>query len=170
MFDGVSSVWQGNVCHRCGIAVKKKVCHWCVMARDDLHFRLRIPEALKAKIEASALENHRSMTAEIVDRLETSYEPQYEKDDQIEWLNAYIERQNEEKSALIEALNSQDKILERLNESHKTLMILARSVGEAILTDGDRSDFVKVLAAGLVDMQIDVLSDAENPDDEGELR
>jgi hypothetical protein len=44
------------------------------MARDDLHFRLRIPEALKARIEESAAQNNRSMTAEIVSRLERSYE------------------------------------------------------------------------------------------------
>ncbi len=44
------------------------------MARDDLQFRLRIPEALKAQIEKSAAENNRSMTAEIISRLERSYE------------------------------------------------------------------------------------------------
>lgn len=44
------------------------------MAREDLQFRLRIPEELKAKIEKSAVENNRSMTAEIISRLERSYE------------------------------------------------------------------------------------------------
>lgn len=43
------------------------------MAREDLHFRLRIPEELKAKVEDSALDNHRSMTAEIIARLESSF-------------------------------------------------------------------------------------------------
>jgi len=42
------------------------------MAREDLHFRLRIPEELKNKIEAAAVEHRRSMTAEIVSRLEES--------------------------------------------------------------------------------------------------
>ncbi|MEO9336986.1 Arc family DNA-binding protein [Mesorhizobium sp. SB112] len=42
------------------------------MAREDLHFRLRIPEDLKKRIEAIADFNGRSMTAEIVARLETS--------------------------------------------------------------------------------------------------
>lgn len=40
------------------------------MPRDDLHFRLRIPADLKASIEASAKANNRSMTAEIVNRLQ----------------------------------------------------------------------------------------------------
>ena len=42
------------------------------MGREDLHFRLRIPEALKSQIEIAAQENRRSMTAEIVARLEQS--------------------------------------------------------------------------------------------------
>ncbi|TCN30306.1 Arc family DNA-binding protein [Sinorhizobium americanum] len=45
------------------------------MAREDLHFRLRIPEGLKNRIEDAAAENNRSMTAEIIDRLETSFAP-----------------------------------------------------------------------------------------------
>lgn len=44
------------------------------MAREDLHFRLRIPEDLKARIEASATLNKRSMTAEIIARLEQSFD------------------------------------------------------------------------------------------------
>lgn len=43
------------------------------MAREDLHFRLRIPEDLKNKVEEAASLNRRSMTAEIVDRLEKSF-------------------------------------------------------------------------------------------------
>lgn len=61
------------VCHTCGIAVKTKVGHSCGMARDDLHFRLRIPEALKNRVEKAAKSNHRSMTAEIVAALEERY-------------------------------------------------------------------------------------------------
>lgn len=43
------------------------------MAREDLHFRLRIPEDVKRLVEAAAAENHRSMTAEIVARLQSSF-------------------------------------------------------------------------------------------------
>ena len=53
--------------------VKQYVRHWCGMGRDDLHFRLRIPEGLKGKIEKAAEENRRSMTAEIVARLEDTF-------------------------------------------------------------------------------------------------
>lgn len=43
------------------------------MAREDPHFRLRIPEDLKQRIEAVAQTNRRSMTAEIVERLRDSF-------------------------------------------------------------------------------------------------
>lgn len=44
------------------------------MAREDPHFRLRIPEGLLEKVQAAASEHKRSATAEIVDRLERSFE------------------------------------------------------------------------------------------------
>jgi len=42
----------------------------CVMARDDPHFRLRIPAELKTRIEQRAARNKRSINAEIVALLE----------------------------------------------------------------------------------------------------
>ncbi|WP_088694822.1 MULTISPECIES: Arc family DNA-binding protein [unclassified Rhizobium] len=43
------------------------------MARDDLFFRLRIPEELKRRVFAAARANDRSMTAEINARLEGTF-------------------------------------------------------------------------------------------------
>jgi len=40
------------------------------MARNDPHFRLRIPAELKAEVERAALDNGRSINAEIVARLQ----------------------------------------------------------------------------------------------------
>lgn len=42
------------------------------MSREDLHFRLRIPAELKQSISDAADRNGRSMTAEIVHRLQSS--------------------------------------------------------------------------------------------------
>lgn len=42
------------------------------MAREDLHFRLRIPEDIKSWIRDRAETNRRSMTSEIVFILETA--------------------------------------------------------------------------------------------------
>lgn len=47
------------------------------MARDDLHFRLRIPEDLKQKVEASARANGHSMTAEMIKRLNWTFNQSY---------------------------------------------------------------------------------------------
>lgn len=62
------------------------------MARDDLHFRLRIPDELKTKIEAAAAKSRRSMTAEIVARLE-EYEALGLGD---ESLTSFVQRQQKE--------------------------------------------------------------------------
>jgi len=60
--------------HRAALRVKRNVRQMCVMARDDPHFRLRIPEALKDQVEVSAKANNRSMNAEIISRLERSFD------------------------------------------------------------------------------------------------
>ncbi|MFT8711442.1 Arc family DNA-binding protein [Komagataeibacter rhaeticus] len=43
------------------------------MAAHDPHFKVRMPPALKDRIEKAARESNRSMTAEIVHRLEESF-------------------------------------------------------------------------------------------------
>lgn len=43
------------------------------MAREDLHFRLRIPEQLKQDVAAAAERNGHSMTAEIIERLSWTF-------------------------------------------------------------------------------------------------
>lgn len=53
--------------------VNRKVRHRCVMARDDPHFRLRLPADLKARVEEAARAANRSINAEIVQRLEGSF-------------------------------------------------------------------------------------------------
>lgn len=66
------------------LRVKRNVWQSCGMARDDLHFRLRIPEALKAQVEEAAAANNRSLTAEIISRLEKSFEIEPKWDEMVE--------------------------------------------------------------------------------------
>jgi hypothetical protein len=47
------------------------------MAKDDPHFRLRIPRELKEAIEEEAETNGRSINAEIVYRLENTFDPNF---------------------------------------------------------------------------------------------
>ena len=49
------------------------MCHVSGMAREDLHFRLRIPDSLKKRLQLAGALKGRSITAEIVFRLESSF-------------------------------------------------------------------------------------------------
>ncbi|WP_292594376.1 Arc family DNA-binding protein [Mesorhizobium sp.] len=109
------------------------------MARDDLHFRLRIPEDLKKMIEASAADRHRSMTAEIVARLEFSFisaaelarldEELRTAEDQAKTL-----RLKRDELAFKERERAQevDALKEELHQARKTLELLAVDVPEGL--------------------------------------
>ena len=43
------------------------------MANDDVFFKTRLPKRLKASLDAACVENGRSLTAEIRERLEASF-------------------------------------------------------------------------------------------------
>jgi hypothetical protein len=73
------------------------------------------------------------------------------------------ERLYGERGRLFEAVNNQDRALQTLKEAHRTISIMAKSLGEAILSDGDRSDIVKILAAGLVDVDVDTSAETSEP-------
>lgn len=55
------------------IDVKPSVVQKWAMARDDPYFRLRVPEDLLAKVQAAAADSHRSVTAEMIARLESTF-------------------------------------------------------------------------------------------------
>ncbi|WOS62157.1 Arc family DNA-binding protein [Sinorhizobium fredii] len=135
------------------------------MARGDFpsakqdQFVLRLPDGMRDTIKEAADHNGRSMNAEIVARLEASFDPSANKDDQIEWLTGYLEQQQEERSDLLEALNGQERLLQKMADGHRTLTILAKAIGDAFLSHGDRSDILTVLAAGLRDVEPDLSND-----------
>jgi hypothetical protein len=76
------------------------------MAKDDPYFRLRVPENLKAQIEKSAAESNRSMTAEIISRLERSYDVDDRLSDAPEWLADHEKR-----------IDQLESIVQRLEEA-----------------------------------------------------
>ena len=65
---GIRKEWHG-----CGISVNRHLWHACGMPKDDHHFRLRMSQDLRQRIYAASLSNDRSMTQEIVARLEESF-------------------------------------------------------------------------------------------------
>ncbi|MEY9198340.1 hypothetical protein ABIA16_003456 [Sinorhizobium fredii] len=139
------------------------------MARGDFpsakqdQFVLRLPDGMRDTIKEAADHNGRSMNAEIVARLEASFDPSANKDAQIEWLSDYLEQEQKERSDLLEALNGQERILQKITDSHRTLTILAKSIGDAFLAEGERSDVLRVLASGLADVDVDLSADPSEP-------
>ncbi|MBZ9603968.1 Arc family DNA-binding protein [Phyllobacterium chamaecytisi] len=136
-------------------------------------FMLRFPPGLRDRVKSDADGRGRSMNAEIVWRIEKFEEAQRA------WVNtdaemskleravgdsqAEVERLYEERAGLFEAVNNQERSLQSLRESHRTLAITVKSLGEALLTDSQISDFVRVLAEGLTQIEIDLSSDASEP-------
>lgn len=55
---------------------------------DHTIVRLRVPPELKQKIEESAEKNNRSQSAEMVARLESSFEPKIDNQDQAQMMQA----------------------------------------------------------------------------------
>lgn len=67
-------LFYGPVMVRHGaLLVKPDLGHLRAMSSEPLFFRLRLPERVKDQIEAAALENNRSMNAEVLARLERSF-------------------------------------------------------------------------------------------------
>ncbi len=110
------------------------------MAREDLHFRLRIPEDLKKKIEAAAVANGQSMTAEMVGRLYQSFEtPVSLPQDLLTRISTYADRQGR-------------------SANEEILRLLEREYPEQWTVD-DRMEYLanllSVLKAGTADPRID---------------
>lgn len=93
------------------------------MAQDYTQVNFRIPTNLKEKIESSALENNRSITSELVSRLEQSFEHDQKLPEilQEQTLNALNNLDNWKQSLqlimqLQEQLNEQTKMIKELTE------------------------------------------------------
>lgn len=138
--------------------------------QTDPQYKLRLPLEVKQQIEDAASKNGRSMNAEIIWRIER-YEEAHKAwlhtdaalsklEGAIEEKEAEITRHYEERDRLYEAMNNQERSLQTLRETHRTLTILVKSLGEALLQDSQTSDFVKILAEGLAKVEIDTSSEA----------
>ncbi|WP_180881362.1 Arc family DNA-binding protein [Brucella sp. 191011898] len=85
------------------------------MAKDDPHFRLRIPEDMKKRIEIAASENQRSINAEILYRLQTTLDM----DEYVPEVNAHIETEDEAFNRARSLLNEVDALLANANKLRK---------------------------------------------------
>lgn len=87
------------------------------MSREDLHFRLRIPEDLKKKVKEAADKNHRSMTAEIVARLKESFPPDKDEIARIkQGVQSVREFDDNERDKLVNALSAIEDLIDLYKE------------------------------------------------------
>ncbi|MDE3873269.1 Arc family DNA-binding protein [Sinorhizobium meliloti] len=121
------------------------------MAREDLHFRLRIPEDLKVRIENAANINERSMTAEIIARLQWTFGPS---DAEFAELRGKItdqdvhirelERARDEVTYKFELLQREHQLLQREHQSrreqHRDEMIKVEELRAALAEESGRSN------------------------------
>ncbi|TCQ28233.1 Arc family DNA-binding protein [Rhizobium sp. PP-CC-3G-465] len=109
------------------------------MAREDLHFRLRIPGDLKAKVESAADSHDVSMTAEIIDRLEKSFDVAVPLPPGLaERIEVYAGRQGrtlvEEVVRLLEReYPAQWEVIDRMEHMANLLAALAAGTGDAAI-------------------------------------
>ncbi len=146
------------------------------MARGDFpsskqdQFVLRFPDGMRDTIKDAADQNGRSMNAEIIWRIEKFEEAAQawantdaamsKLESDLEDSQGLVGRLYDERGELFEAMNNQERSLQSLRETHRTLAIMVKSLGEALLTDSQVSDFVRVLATGLAQVEIDASSEA----------
>ncbi|MCA0338453.1 MAG: Arc family DNA-binding protein [Proteobacteria bacterium] len=127
--------------------------------RDQNKFIVRMPDGLRDRIKDVADANNRSMNAEIVARLEESLDPHASPSAQLQMYQDMYDQNLEERSRLFETINKQDLLLQQFRKEHETFLILAKSLGEAFLAQGDKSDVLSVLANNLVNLDVDVSSE-----------
>ncbi|MBB5198622.1 Arc family DNA-binding protein [Glaciimonas immobilis] len=65
---------HGDTIAPCFIVRKHRAVLFFGMARNDPQMNLRLPVELKEQIEDAAAKNNRTLTAEVVDRLQQSFE------------------------------------------------------------------------------------------------
>lgn len=96
--------------------------------RDDPQLRVRIPERLKTELENCARDNKRTLTAEIVDRLETTLDQDgYWLTDSLGY-KRFIEEYGslqEENISLQELNSAQKRMLIQKSSSHKAELLKA---------------------------------------------
>lgn len=95
------------------------------MAKDYTQVNFRIPTSLKEKIDQAAIENDQSITAEIVARLESSFNTSKNLGlPELQLMQSQLKQQakllEEQKNMLLEHTKRQVELIERLTEAKKS--------------------------------------------------
>ncbi|MEH3108894.1 MAG: Arc family DNA-binding protein [Agrobacterium cavarae] len=127
--------------------------------QTDPQFKLRMTPAVKDAIESAASENGRSMNAEILARLEASFDLNSISLERLKFFEDMYERNNQERNDLIDTINKQDLIVQQMKREHRTLVLLARSISGLLIADAAIPNHVKAMAQVLDQLEEDNESD-----------
>jgi hypothetical protein len=114
------------------------------MSREDPQMKIRLPEALKARIEQSAEAAGRSMNSEIIARLQATYDETV-----VTTVEARVKPGAEEKRFEFNADEIADKVVERLEGRNKRKAAPNKVIipGGYTLSPEARSDFLNLYAS-----------------------
>lgn len=103
------------------------------MSREDQHFRLRLPADLREQIEAAAAESRRSLTAEILARLQASFDAPLIKGDQTlkvsQLLTQLLDADQRRRAEAAAAEEVMGRMVKTMVEMEKDLTELRKKVG-----------------------------------------
>lgn len=116
--------------------------------QNDPQFKLRLPAALKERIESAAAENNRSMNAEIVAALEEKFPHKVSIDEFFEtwmkWLSSTRDRKHQEEAIVEAAEFLKEKVrpgvyvwLENINENEPYRVVFGSIPGPLIRSEGE---------------------------------
>lgn len=114
--------------------------------QTDPQFKLRMTPAVKDAIESAASENGRSMNAEILARLEASFDLNSISLERLKFLEEMWVRNDRERNELLDTINKQDLFVQQMQREHRTLVLLAKSISAMLIADDNTSTSVKAMA------------------------
>lgn len=130
--------------------------------QTDPQFKLRMTPAIKEAVEAAASENGRSMNAEILARLDASFDLNSVSLERLKFFEDMYDQNNRERNQLIDTINKQDLFVQQMQREHRTLVLLAKSISAMIIADDALSTPLKAMAQLLEHLEED--NDADRSD------
>lgn len=116
---------------------------------------VRFPDGMRDRIKEAAEVSGRSMNAEIVARLESSFDLSFTEKERLTFFEEMYEQNNRERNDLIDTINKQDLIVQQMKREHQTLVLLARSISHMLLADESIPTHIKAMAQLLDQLEED---------------
>lgn len=123
--------------------------------QTDPQFKLRMTPAIKDAIEAAATGNGRSMNAEILARLEASFDLNSVSIERLKFFEEMYDQNYRERNELLDTINKQDLFVQQMQREHRTLVVLAKSISAMLIEDEKTPQSVKAMAHLLEQLEED---------------